>query len=175
MAIIVAILMALGGALFWWARSNPRDALGVADDALTIARNAPRKLAFRRQTKGHPAEGIDDPVLAIVTLGNAFLELDDLPTREGRQKLHVLTRRIWRMSEEEAQECLSLARWLLEQCGGADATLDRVARRLYRLDQGESWADLEALLAGLGEDGLSTRQTEAFADLKRILTRPDKG
>ncbi len=175
MAIIVAILTALGGALWFWARSNPRDALGTAGDILTTARNAPRRMAFRRQTKGHPVEGIEDPVLAGATLGTAFLELDDLPTREDRQKLHVLIRRIWRLSEEDTQETLSLARWLLGQCGGGPATLDRVGRRLYRLDGGESWPDIDTLLSALGEGGMTERQTEAFDDLRRMLTRPDKG
>lgn len=174
MAAILAILAAVGGSLFWWARSNPREALGVADDAMTIARNAPRKFAFRRQTRGHPVEGVDDPVLAIVTIGTAFQEIDDLPTKEDRQALNVAIRQIWRMTEEESEEVLSLARWLVAQCGGAQAAVDRVARRLQRLDGGDSWPLLESLLERLGQSGLSMPQIEARDALQRQLTRPAK-
>ncbi|CTQ33783.1 hypothetical protein [Jannaschia rubra] len=57
MAVAIAILTALGGALFWWARGNPRDALGVADDALTVARNAPRRPALPSPVQGTPGGG----------------------------------------------------------------------------------------------------------------------
>ncbi|MCK0169224.1 hypothetical protein MWU52_16845 [Jannaschia sp. S6380] len=174
MPIIIAILLACAAAVWWWIRSNPRDAMGMADDALTVARNAPRKIAFRRQTKEHPVQGIDDPVLASVALGFAMLELDDLPAREERARLHLLTRRIWRLSEEEAEETLSLARWLVAQCGSADAALSRIGRRLQRIDDGSAWPDLQALIAGLGEDGLSPAQADAFQDLHRRLTGPER-
>ncbi|SFI91209.1 hypothetical protein [Jannaschia pohangensis] len=174
MPILIAILVAVGGAILWWARSNPRDALSVADDAITIARNAPRKIAFRRQTKGHPVDGIDDPTLAIIALGEAFIELEDLPTREDRQRLHVLVRQMWRMTEEDAEEAEALARWLVGQCGSPSSAIDRIGRRLAKIDDGTAWSELQPLLASLGEDGLSEGQSSAFDELHQRLTRSDK-
>ena len=58
--IVILILTAIGGAIWWWARNNPREALRVASDAATTLKNAPRRIAFRRQTQEHPVEGIDD-------------------------------------------------------------------------------------------------------------------
>ena len=72
MPILIVVVLALGGALWWWIRSNPRDALSLADDALTLVRNAPRRIAFRRQTKEHAVEGIDDPRLAIATIAHGL-------------------------------------------------------------------------------------------------------
>lgn len=97
MPILIGILTLVGGAIWWWVRSNPRDALSIADDAVTIARNAPRKIAFRRQTKEHPVEGIDDPRLAVATIAQAFIGLSALPTKEDRAGLSLALRNVTRL------------------------------------------------------------------------------
>ncbi|WP_179379110.1 hypothetical protein [Jannaschia marina] len=172
MAVVIAILAAIGGALFFWARSNPGDAIDVASDVAQTARNAPRRFAFRRQTKAHPVQGIDDPVLAIATIGAGFVALDGAPRQDDFDHLTVALRKTWRMSEEEASELLSLARWLVDQCGGGSEAVDRTARRLYRLDEGASWPQLEGVLTALGDPDLSEGQQETLAALRRTLTRP---
>lgn len=169
MPILIAILAAVAGAIWWWARSNPRDAINVADDALTIARNAPRKIAFRRQTKAHPVEGVDDPRLAVATLGAAFIQLDDLPTREMRERLRDITRIIWKLPEEDADEIQSLSAWLIEQCDGPSPAVGRVARRLYKIDGAASWDDFERLVGGITEGNLSERQKGAIQDVRIAL------
>ncbi len=169
MPIIIAILAAIGGAIFWWARSNPRDALSVADDAVTIARNAPRKLAFRRQTKVHPVEGVDDPRIAVAMIGEAFIQLDDLPTSDMRARLRDMTRIVWRLSDDDADELQSLSHWLVDQCGGASPAVSRAARRLYKLDGAESWNDIERLIGGLTEGELSDSQRGALEDVRQAL------
>ncbi|MEM7642476.1 MAG: hypothetical protein AAF366_08095 [Pseudomonadota bacterium] len=169
MPILLAILAAIGGAIWWWARSNPRDALGAADDAVTIARNAPRKMAFRRQTKEHPVEGIDDPVLAMVAIGHAFIRLDGLPAREDQARLQNMSRIIWRLDPSEAEETGALAAWLVDQCGSASAAVARLGRRLWKIDEGASWPQLERLLAALAEGGFSEGQDGAIGDLKVAL------
>lgn len=171
MPILLAILAAIGGAIWWWVRANPRDALSIADDAVTIARNAPRKIAFRRQTKMHPVEGIDDPRLAVATIAGAFLGLDDLPTREDRDRLNVILRKTYRLDTETAQEMAVLANWLQGQCGGASETVSRVARRLFKLEGDASWDDLTGVLSELVGDDLSQRQLDAVQDLKLAFRR----
>lgn len=94
MPVILMILSFVGAALWFWVRNNPRDALHVAQDTATVIRNAPRKLAFRRQTNAHPVEGIDDPRIAICAIGQSFIELDDLPTIEQRKRLHIRLRTV---------------------------------------------------------------------------------
>ena len=37
MPIVILLLSAIGGAIWWWVRSNPREALNVAADAVTMA------------------------------------------------------------------------------------------------------------------------------------------
>ena len=171
MPVFIAILAALGGLLWWWIRSNPRDALHVASDAVTIARNAPRKIAFRRQTREHPVEGVDDPRLAVATIGEAFIQLDDLPSREDRARLQIKLRRLYGLSAEDAEEMDVLARWLLEQCGGAQAAIARVGRRLYKIDGDAAWDELTGVLDAVTGDGPSQRQEDAIADLRLALRR----
>lgn len=171
MPIVIMILTAIGGAIWWWARNNPGDVLSVADDAVTTVRNAPRKLAFRRQTKEHPVEGIDDPRIAVCGIAQAFIELDDLPTKEQRDKLHLDLRSKLRVSEEEAEELETLGRWLVAQCNGAEAAVSRLARRLYKIDGAASWDQLQDILMDLAQDDLSASQVSAIGDLKTALKR----
>lgn len=169
MPIVILILTAVGGAIWFWVRSNPRQALDVAADAVTVARNAPRKLAFRRQTKAHPVEGIDDPNIAICALAQAFIELDNLPTAEQRSRLDKMLRK--RCTPAEAEEIQVLGRWLVAQCGTPEAAIAKLSRRLYKIDGSASWAALQDILMALVGDVLSPRQADAVAEMKRAILR----
>lgn len=163
------ILTTLGGALWLWVRRNPGDALNAAQDAVTTARNAPRKLAFRKQMKAHPVEGIDDARIAVCALAQAFLELDDLPTAEQRTHLNTLLRTKLRCTAEEAEEMEVLGRWLVAQCQSPDASVTRLARRLYKIDGDASWDLLQDMLTSLVDGELNQSQLNAIGDIKRAF------
>lgn len=169
MPILILVLTAIGGAIWWWVRNNPRDALHVADDVVTTVRNAPRKIAFRRQTKEHPVEGIDDPRIAVCGIAQAFIELDDLPTKDQRQRLHVLLRSKLRADADEAEEMEVLGRWLITQCDGATPAVSRLGRRLHKIDGQASWDLLQEVLMELVEADLSDGQKSAIEDLRHAL------
>ena len=163
------ILTVIGGAIWWWIRHNPREALDTAQDVATTLKNAPRKLAFRRVANAHPVEGIDDERIAICAIAQAFIELDDLPTAEQRQQMHVLLRSRLRCSEEEANEMEVLGRWLMTQCNGPASAVPRLGRRLRKLDEGQVWDRLQEVLMPLAGNQLSRAQVEAIEDLKTAL------
>lgn len=169
MPIAILILTSLGAALWWWARQNPGDAIDVAADVATTVRNAPRKLAFRKQTNAHPVEGIDDPRIAICALAQAFIELDSLPTKEQRDKLHLLLRTKLKCSEEEAEEMEVLGRWLQGQCNDAKSAIPRIARRMRKIDGDASWDQLQEVLGALVEDELSSGQVSAIEDIRQAF------
>jgi hypothetical protein len=171
MPIIILILTTLGGAIYWWVRQNPDKAIYAAQDAVTVARNAPRKLAFRRQTNAHPVEGIDDARIAICGLAQAFIELDQLPTAEQRTHLNTLLRTKMRCAAEEAQEMEVLGRWLVVQCKTPDAAVTRLARRLHKIDGDASWGMLQDMLMSLVDGELSAAQLDAITDMKRAFHR----
>ncbi|WP_282021600.1 hypothetical protein [Ruegeria faecimaris] len=169
MPIVILILTAIGGAIWWWIRNNPREALNTAQDVATTIRNAPRRLAFRSVANAHPVEGIDDDRIAICAISQAFIELDDLPTSEQRQQLHVLLRTKLRCSEEEAKEMEVLGRWLMTQCNGPSDAVPRLGRRLRKIGSGQSWDRLQEVLTPLAGDQLSRTQIGAIEDLKLAL------
>ncbi len=169
MPIIILILTAIGGAIWWWIRNNPREAIDTAMDVATTVRNAPRKLAFRKQVNAHPVEGIDDERIAICAIAQSFIELDDLPTQEQRNQLHVLLRTKLRCTEEESREMEVLGRWLMTQCNGAKDAIPRLGRRLNKIDSGNSWDRLQDVLLPLAGDQLSQSQVDAINDLKLAL------
>ena len=171
MHIVIAVLLALAGAIWWWARRNPGDAIGLADDAVTLARNAPRRMAFRRQTRAHPVEGIDDPRLALAAIGAAWIRLDGLPGREDRARLVDMTRILWRLDEAEAEETLALAEWLVAQCQTPEAAIPRLGRRLWKIDEARSWPELERLLDALTPGAPGPGQAAAMDDLRLALHR----
>ena len=171
MPIVILILTTVGGAIWWWARRNPDQAIYAAQDAVTVARTAPRKLAFRKQTKAHPVEGIDDARIAVCGLAQAFIELDNLPTAEQRTHLNTLLRTKLRASAEEAEEMEVLGRWLVAQCQPASAAVTRLARRLHKIDGDASWDRLQDILMDLVEGELSPGQMDAISDMKRAFHR----
>ncbi len=171
MPIIIFVLTVAGGIIWWWVRNNPREAIDAAQDLATIARNAPRKLAFRKQLNAHPVEGIDDPNIAVCGIAQAFIELDDLPTREQRAHLHVLLRSRLRVDEDTAQEMEVLGRWLQTQCNGPLPAISRLGRRLYKLNGDGSWEILQDILGSVVTGEISESQKEAIAELRRVIHR----
>lgn len=169
MPILMAILAAIGGAIWWWARSNPREAIDTASDLVTTAANMPRRLRFRRATNVHPIEGIDDARIAVCAVAQAYIELDDLPTREQRETLHVLTRSRLRFDEEEAQEVEVLSRWLVSQCNGPDQAISLLIRRLKKLGGSDHFPTLVEMLDKLTEGAPSRKQMSALQDLQRAF------
>lgn len=169
MPFIVLVLGAVGAAIWWWVRSNPSDAVHVARDVVTTVRNAPRKLAFRKQLEAHPVEGIDDPNIAICAIAQAFIELDSLPTSDQRAQLHLTLRRKLGTDEDITTEMQVLGRWLLTQCQGPKPAIPRLGRRLYKLEAARSWNLLQDILSELVGDDLSEDQKDALSDLKLAL------
>lgn len=171
MPILILILTGFGGAIWWWIRNNPREAIDTAQDVATTIRNAPRRLAFRRQTKAHPVEGIDDYRIAIGAIAQAFVELDDLPTKEQRQTLHTMLRSKLRCSEEEANEMEILGRWLIDQCNGPSQAISRLSRRLFKLGGDKSWDLIQDILTSLVVGELSHRQVDGIDDIRLALRK----
>lgn len=163
------ILTAVAGAIWFWVRRNPREAIDVAADAATTLKNAPRRLAFRKQTTAHPVEGIDDPRIAICALGQAFIELDSLPTAEQRQRLHDTVVSTLNCTPQEAEEMEILGRWLLTQCNGAESAVPRLARRLYKIDGSSSYTIVQTILSNVLQGELSSKQVSAIDDIKSSL------
>ncbi|MEP1520750.1 hypothetical protein [Ascidiaceihabitans sp.] len=141
-------------------------------DVASDVRAAARRFGFRRKQNIHPVDSIDDPKLALGALSAAFMALDDLPTQDGRTALDAQLRKHLELDSQQAQEIAVLGQWFVETCGGADAAVKRLSKRLYALDKGQSFGVLMAVIQGtIHSTGhpLSTRQSEALVDIKRAF------
>jgi hypothetical protein len=166
---IVAALAVLGGAYFWLMRARmgleaARELSGVASDVMAAA----RRFGFRRRLNEHPVDSLGDPNVAVAAAGLAFLELADLPTAEDRDALIVSLQYHLRLEEDAAREGLILGRWLVNECGGAQPGLDRLARRLVRMRGAYALEPLMAVLKDVASrGGLNDRQRDALDGVAR--------
>ena len=170
MPFLIAIAGILVTAYIWANRaSRARDVAGDVVDMANDVRLAARRFGFRRQTNLHPVESIEDPRLAIAAVATAFIELDDLPTTEVRQRLMVQLRSKLRADADEAQEMEVLGRWFMTECGGAEPAIARLSRKLYKLGGAEQMEPLMDVLKGTVKEGLSDRQRDALEDITRAM------
>lgn len=171
MPFLLAIIGLLVAASVWYWRI--RMAAGAASDLAGMAKDvigAARALGFRRRANIHPVESVDDPQLAITALGLAFLELDGLPAREDQQALAKAVVDQTGAGWTKVEEMMVVGNWLISECKGPQPAIPRLARRLHRLD-GAAFQALLPVLNTVGQrsGGLTPRQSEALADIARIM------
>lgn len=173
MPFLLALLALLGAAAFWIMRArNAADAAHDILDAANDVRLAARRFGFRRRNNTHPVESIEEPAVAVATLGVSFLELDVLPGREQQDALEMALQSGLSISADEAGELVVLGRWLMGQCGTPDQAITRTARKLYKLDQGQSFPVLMEIVqkVSAGDGGtLSPRQGSALDEIRRAF------
>ena len=115
MPIVLALLGILTAAAFWIYRI--RGAAQAAEELADVAndvRLAARRFGFKRRSGQNAIDSIDEPQVAVAAIAVAFLELDELPTRDqqialGRGLQHEL-----RVSLGDAEELMILGRWLMK-------------------------------------------------------------
>jgi hypothetical protein len=171
----VPILIALVGAALalYYFVYRARNAANIAVDMVDMAndvRLAARRFGFRRQANIHPVESIEDPKVAITAAALAFLELDDLPTQEQRDRLVAEIQRELALGRADAEEMQVLGRWLVAECGSASAAVSRLARKLYKLRGQAAFEPLLGVINGVVAGGhggaLSERQRDALEDIR---------
>ena len=170
MPFIVALLAVLGAAYFWLMRAKmgveaARELSGVASDVMAAA----RRLGFRRRLNEHPVDALQDANVTVAGAGLAFLELADLPTTETRDALIVSLQHHLGVSETDAREALIFGRWLMNECGGPQPALDRLARRLMRMRGAAAFERLMAVLGDVASNvgGLNDRQRDTLEVIAR--------
>ena len=173
MPILVGLLAIAAGVYFWILRT--RNAALMAGDLADMAQDvlgAARRFGFRRRANIHPVDSLDDPNLATAALGIGFLELGGLPLAE---QLDALTRSLQlnlAQSHNQAKEAMILGRWLIGECGGPQPGIDRLARRLWKLNAMTAFQPLMAVLKDIvsaGDTAISPRQKEALDGIARVF------
>ena len=173
MHIIIAALGVLAAVYFFVIRArNAADMAGELADMANDVRLAARRFGFRRQTNVHPVETIEDPKLAIGAIGTAFLELDELPTKEQRDALNAALEQTLHLDSEAVQEMSVLGHWFVAECQGAATAIPRLSRKLYKLGGQEAFQPLLTVIdavAYAGSGGLNPGQQDTLDDIKRAF------
>ena len=173
MPFLIAIAAAFGTVVFWMYRA--RMARDVASDLADVASDvlgAARRFGFRRRANQHPVDSIDQPELAIGALAMAFIELDAMPVAEQRLQMTASLGRHLSVSLDRAEEVSILGHWLVNQCQGPAGAIERISKRLFRINGAASLDPLMNVLKDVtaaGNGGLSPRQKDALADIARYL------
>ncbi|MFK7940855.1 MAG: hypothetical protein AB8B82_15850 [Roseovarius sp.] len=168
--IIAALGIALTVYFFVVRARNAGHMAGELVDMASDVKAAARRFGFKRRTNVHPVDTIEDPRLAIGAIATAFLEMDDLPTKNQRDALHRSLRQQFDLDAEAAQEITVLGHWFVSECGGAQPAIDRLSRKLVKLQGRDAFEPLlhvvNAMLSA-GSDGLNDTQRQALDDVKR--------
>lgn len=173
MPFIIAALGALAAVYFFVIRA--RGAADMASEVLDAAndvRLAARRFGFTRRTNIHPVEAIEDPDIALASLGVAFVELDKLPTQEQRDALNRAMARVTEKGLNDAEELAVLGRWMVTECGTPDQAVTRLARKLYKMQGADGFGPVMEVIKMVSEAGsgqLSVKQKEALEDISRAF------
>ena len=170
MPFIIAVVGIIIAAYFWANRA--RNAAHIATDIVDMAgdvRAAARRFGFSRRANVHPVESIDNPNVAAAALSSAFIALDDMPTKDAKDALHVSLRRVLQVDDADAQELMVLGHWLVNECNGPQPAITRLAKKLYRLEGSSALTPLMDIITGVipsDPNALSDKQREAIEELR---------
>lgn len=138
-------------------------------DAANDVRLAARRFGFKRRTNMHPVDDIEDPNVAIATIATAFIELNDLPKQNQKDRLSVQLQYQLNQSPKDAEELMVPGRWLMTQCERPDAAIFCVSRRLYKFDGVHSVEPLMTVFRNLSGEKLSDTQSGSLDEITRAL------
>ena len=167
---LIMSLFAIAVAGYFW-MNRARNAAHIAGDLAGMAQDvlgAARRFGFRRQANIHPVESLQDGNVAVAALGIGYLELGGLPRAEQQEALLRALQVNLAMSHDAAQEAVILGRWLIMECGGAVRGMDRIGRRLYKLQGAASFEPLMHVVKQVAEAGgasTNPQQSEALEQL----------
>jgi len=141
-------LLAIAGAIYFYV-SRTRNTARMTGELLDVAndvRLAARRFGFSRRSNLHPAEAIEDPMIAIAGISVAYQDLDGLPTQEERRALTSALARVGNLNLGDAEELVVLGNWLVTECGGPAGAVSRLSRKLQRMSGNNGFSQVMAVI-----------------------------
>ena len=173
MPLVLAVLAALVGGYIWYMRyQRARDAAEMLVDAASDVRNAARRFGFRRKANIHPAESVDDPRLAMLSIVAAMAQMDRPWSTDLSRNLTVEAQRAFGVDVDEAEEMTVFAKWMSEQSSTYAEIVRRLAKQLGSLgDQGagKTLAGMVQTICAQTDGDFSEAVTDALAMVNRHL------
>jgi len=166
MHIVIAILGAMGIAVFWWYRLKfMSEAASEAADAVGRVQGHFRRNKLRKKAAIAPITAIDDPVTAAITI-IAAIASEDAPLDEAmEQRLRGATAEI-ADTGKKVDEAVGYAKWATNQVADVQGVIDHAGRFLAtKLDEPEK-RELVAMLDRVVPRG---QRTQVYPDRVRRL------
>jgi hypothetical protein len=173
MPFVLAAIAALGAAYFWYLRmQNAKEAAETLFEAANDVRLAARRFGFRRRLNLHPVDSIDDARIAAATVVVALMQIDKLWDQTMEDKLVVQFQSVMGQDREEADELVTLGRWMSDQCATKDDAVRRAGKRLMALAGVKALPDLNTMIDRLlGTTGHSEALADSLETLRRVTAR----
>ena len=169
----VAMILAAAAAIGLWMYRAERasDAARTVLDMAGDAKAAARRFGYRRRTKSHPLDDIDDPRLSAAGMLVSIAKLDGDLSREQIDRITRECVETFEVDAAEGADMTAFGRWLAQQ-GEPEEVMRRLARGLrdkMTPEQHESLYAMFARVASIEGGAPSERQTLAFDVVKRTL------
>lgn len=167
-------LLSLAAAAFIWIQRAHTAALmahrlaGMASDATRAA----KRFSSKPRKNMHPIDSIDTPDLALAGLGAAFLELGAMPTREQLDAMISSLAKATHKTRKETEDLVVLARGIVQDGGGAQLNIKRLARKLRAMSGGDRFPQMLEIFQAIAraEGGtLNEQQRSALMDVKEAF------
>ncbi|QPH54002.1 hypothetical protein [Pontivivens ytuae] len=145
-----------------------RDLIAAARDVRTAA----QRFGYRQHADVHPGDSVDDPRIAATGLLIALSQSQGGVSAPEMEVIHAEVQRVFDIDSDEADELISIGRWLVEQCEGPHPAMHRLARRLRWLSGPAVLPDLVAMseaVSAAAHRAESDEMGEAIADIRRVI------
>lgn len=147
MPILIAVIGALSAALFWYyrmkaAKEAATELLDVANDV----RLAARRFGYKRRTKTHPTDTVDDARLAAAGIVAAIASMSGYLEKSQIEEMTRQFKATFDTSPKDAVEITTFGRWISTQCQSNSEAVRRLSKRLYELAGPEALPDLERII-----------------------------
>jgi len=173
MHIIIGLLALAGAASFWlWRARNAAEMTGELLDAANDVRLAARRFGFKRKSKIHPVDSIEDARVAGAAIVAALVRQAGRVTPEQEDTWLVQMQSKFNVGKPEAKELSVLGDWLVGQCSTPSNAVPRISRRLAQLAGPAALPDMEEMIqAVFGADGaaLPSAVEDGLTDLRARL------
>lgn len=173
MHILLGLLALIGGAGYWYWRA--RNAAELGGDLLNAAndvRLAARRFGFKRKSKIHPVDSIDDARVAGAAIVAALVRQAGRLTPQQEDDWLLQMQSKFNVDKAEAKELSVLGDWLVGQCATPSNAVPRISRRLSQLAGPAALPDMESMIEAVftGVDGTMPGVVEdGLTDLRARL------
>lgn len=172
-AYLIGLLAVVNAAGFWiWRARNAAEMTGEILDAANDVRLVARRLGFRRKSKVHAVDSVDDARVAGVAIIAALMRQVGRATPQQQDSWLLQMQSKFNVSKSEAEKLSVLGDWLVGQRATPSNAVPRIARRLSQLAGPDALPDMDEMISAIfadADDSLPGPVQDGLNDLRARL------